>query len=70
MGEYYLEIYEDAGYIADLFDEMNLWVLIDTYDESPNEGATLYRTKPIGYQTFDVILDVLESEGIEYRDIT
>jgi hypothetical protein len=67
MDEYHIDVYEDAGYLADLFEEVGLWVLIDTYDVSPNEGAVLYRTKPIAPQTFDVILDTLEIEGIEYR---
>jgi len=68
METFYFEISDDFEFIDDLFEEMNLWSLIKNHEPSQN-GWTWFETKPIGWRTYEQILDVLEAEGVGYLEL-
>lgn len=70
METYYFTIGDDFGYIDDLFEEMNIWSLIENHEsDKRNADWTVFETKPIGWKTYDMILDLLESEDINYLEL-
>ena len=70
METYYLTIGEDFGYLDDLLDEMNMWSLFENHEpDSRNADWTVFETKPIGWETYNMILDLLEAEGINYLEL-